>query len=227
MQRKLKGIIVLIGGNMTKTSVRRNVLIANKKGDTRFVTFNDLSDQKEHIALVFKQEELRTSGATPLVRIHSECFTGDIFGSSRCDCGDQLDEAIETMMIKGGIIIYLRQEGRGIGLYSKIDAYELQDKGYDTFEANEALGHLADDRSFHVAQEMLSALGIHKIKLLTNNPEKASQLIQLGIEIEEVVKTGVYLKKENFNYLMTKAKKGNHKLDLNSIINFKKSMELK
>ena len=109
----------------------------------------------------------------PLVRPHSECLTGDVFGSQRCDCGPQLREAVERIAEAGGYLLYLRQEGRGIGLYAKLDAYALQDTGLDTYEANVALGHGEDERSYLVAAQMLHALGVSRVALLSNNPDKA------------------------------------------------------
>jgi len=176
-------------------------------------SFDNLSDQGDHIALQFTGNG-NNKDLTPLVRIHSECLTGDVFGSSRCDCGDQLKEAIEKISEHGGFIIYLRQEGRGIGLYPKIDAYALQDQGYDTYEANEKLGFLDDGRSFAAAAEMLKAMGIQQLKLLTNNPEKEKVLIDNGLEILETVPTGVYAKCDNIDYLRTKRSKKLHNLDI-------------
>ena len=115
-------------------------------------------------------------GPAPLVRPHSECLTGDVFGSQRCDCGPQLREAVERIADSGGFLLYLRQEGRGIGLYAKLDAYALQDTGLDTYEANLALGHGEDERSYLVAAQMLHALGVSRVALLSNNPDKARQL---------------------------------------------------
>ena len=176
-------------------------------------SFDNLPDQGDHIALQFTGNG-NNKDLTPLVRIHSECLTGDVFGSSRCDCGDQLKEAIEKISEHGGFIIYLRQEGRGIGLYPKIDAYALQDQGYDTYEANEKLGFLDDGRSFAAAAEMLKAMGIQQLKLLTNNPEKEKVLIDNGLEILETVPTGVYAKCDNIDYLRTKRSKKLHNLDI-------------
>ncbi len=175
-------------------------------------SFDGLSDQREHVALQFVVE--KQSETVPLVRVHSECLTGDVFNSSRCDCGDQLTESIEKVSAHGGVILYLRQEGRGIGLYPKIDAYALQDEGYDTYEANEKLGFLDDGRSFLVAADMLKAMTINQVKLLTNNPEKERLLRDNGIEITETVPTGVYKKCDNIDYLKTKREKKSHNLDV-------------
>lgn len=174
--------------------------------NTDIVTFSGLSDDKEHIALVFPSPQ---PNDVPLVRLHSECMTGDVFGSAHCDCGDQLAEARGTMAKEGGILIYLRQEGRGIGLYNKVHAYKLQkEQGLDTFEANRHIGFGDDLRDFKIAAEMLQALGVKSIRLLTNNPDKVRQLQQYGIEVDQIVPTGFYDKGVNRAYLMTKRKKG-------------------
>ena len=127
----------------------------------------------------------RGATSAPLVRLHSECLTGDVFGSQRCDCGPQLREAVERIADAGGFLLYLRQEGRGIGLYAKLDAYALQDAGLDTYEANLALGFAADERDYTVAAQMLRALGVSRVALLSNNPDKAAQLTGLGITVTE------------------------------------------
>ncbi len=177
-----------------------------------FVSFYDLSDGEEHIALVFGGAD--SAEAVPLVRLHSQCLTGDIFHSARCDCGSQLDEAIATMAASGGIILYLRQEGRGIGLYNKLDAYSLQDEGLDTYAANQALGFDDDLRDFGIAAEMLHALGISRIDLLTNNPQKVETIRSHGIEVRQQRHTGVYYTRHNGHYLKAKADKANHVIDL-------------
>ncbi|MGH1543794.1 MAG: GTP cyclohydrolase II [Arenicella sp.] len=174
-------------------------------------SFDGLSDDKEHIAIFFPAAD---KAAIPLVRMHSECLTGDVFNSSRCDCGNQLNEAVTKISAVGGVIVYLRQEGRGIGLYPKIDAYALQDKGYDTYEANEKLGYDEDSRCFSVAGEMLKAMEVTKVRLLTNNPQKEELLRASGIEIIETLRTGVYKKHDNIDYLKSKVAKKDHKLDV-------------
>ena len=147
------------------------------------VSFSGLNDGQEHVALVFNQAD--TEQDVPLIRMHSECLTGDVVGSGRCDCGEQLGEAIDLINQEGGYILYLRQEGRGIGLYAKLDAYALQDQGYDTYQANEML-HLPDDgRDFSVGAEMLKALGVNDIRLLTNNPDKIQAIELSDIEVEK------------------------------------------
>ena len=137
-----------------------------------------------------------------------------MFGSQRCDCGPQLREAVERIADSGGFLLYLRQEGRGIGLYAKLDAYALQDTGLDTYEANLALGHGEDERSYLVAAQMLQALGVSRVALLSNNPDKARQLRRFGVTVAALVPTGVHLSAANARYLVTKARRGAHTLDV-------------
>ena len=185
----------------------------------RAFTFTGLVDGREHLALGFGSSArfpLRHDAARPtLVRLHSECLTGDVLGSERCDCGPQLHEAVVRLDRAGGYLLYLRQEGRGIGLYAKLDAYELQSDGLDTYAANVALGYRADERDYTAAAQMLLALGRPTVRLLTNNPEKARQLADHGITVAEQVPTGVHLTATNARYLETKAA-GGHILDLSS-----------
>jgi GTP cyclohydrolase II len=148
------------------------------------------------------------------VRLHSECLTGDVLGSRRCDCGPQLRESVERLEVDGGYLLYLRQEGRGIGLYAKLDAYVLQDAGLDTYEANEALGYPADARDYTVAAQMLLALGERRVRLLSNNPDKAVQLDAYGVTVAERVRTGVHLSEANARYLKAKRDHTAHTLDL-------------
>ena len=175
-------------------------------------TFTGLVDGREHLALGLGDWQAR--GTAPLVRPHSECLTGDVFGSERCDCGPQLREAAERITEAGGFLLYLRQEGRGIGLYAKLDAYALQDAGLDTYEANLALGHGEDERDYTVAAQMLGALGVTRVRLLSNNPDKAGQLEALGVPVVERVATGVHLSAANARYLETKRDHTAHTLDL-------------
>mgnify|MGYP000234313317 FL=1 len=176
------------------------------------VSFNELNSDKEHVALVFAQADKNQK--VPLVRIHSECLTGDVFHSSRCDCGEQLDEAIELMATEGGVILYLRQEGRGIGLYNKIDAYKLQSQGMNTYQANNHLGFGDDLRDFIEAGQMLEALNISTLKLMTNNPIKAKALTDYGLTIEKEVNTLTHVKDGNEDYLKAKVDNAGHKLNL-------------
>jgi GTP cyclohydrolase II len=170
----------------------------------RVVTFDGLADGREHLAL-------RLGPAVrdePLVRVHSECLTGDVLGSARCDCGPQLRESVERIAAAGGYLLYLRQEGRGIGLYAKLDAYALQDGGLDTYEANLALGYGEDERDYTVAAQMLEALGEQRVALLSNNPDKADQLTALGIEVARQVPTAVHRSASNARYLEAKVRHG-------------------
>src|SRR5215207_6167883 len=182
-------------------------------------TFTGLADGKEHLLLGLGDwrralERSAGGGAAPMVRPHSECLTGDVFGSERCDCGPQLREAAERITEAGGFLLYLRQEGRGIGLYAKLDAYALQDAGLDTYEANLALGRGEDERDYTPAAQMLTALGADRIRLLSNNPDKAAQLELLGLEISEQVPTGVHLSDANARYLTAKRDHTAHTLEL-------------
>jgi GTP cyclohydrolase II len=137
-----------------------------------------------------------------------------VFGSQRCDCGPQLREAAERIAKAGGYLLYLRQEGRGIGLYAKLDAYALQDRGLDTYAANRALGHGDDERDYTAAAQMLHTLGADRIRLLSNNPDKALQLDALGIDIVEQLPTGVHVSESNLRYLQAKVSHTHHSLDL-------------
>jgi len=180
-------------------------------------SFTGLVDVGEHLALGLGDwgdalARGAAGGPAPLVRVHSECLTGDVFGSQRCDCGSQLREAVERVATAGGILLYLRQEGRGIGLYAKLDAYALQDTGLDTYEANLALGRDEDERDYTVAAQMLRALGVKRIALLSNNPDKAAQLARLGVRVAERVPTGVHLTPANAGYLAAKARRCAHTL---------------
>jgi GTP cyclohydrolase II len=204
-----------VTGAVQAAAIRRRVRIPLRFADgysttATAVTFTGLADERQHVAL-----ELGRPPTTrpPLVRLHSECLTGDVFGSQRCDCGPQLREAAERVTRRGGYLLYLRQEGRGIGLYDKLDAYALQDDGMDTYEANLALGHGEDERDYTVAAQMLRALRVPRIALLSNNPDKAAQLGDLGVEIGECVRTQVHLSAANLAYLSAKARRA-HTLDL-------------
>ena len=181
----------------------------------RVVSFDGLADGREHLVLALGDRATDRPGhvaGVPLVRLHSECLTGDVFGSQRCDCGPQLREAVGRIADAGGYLLYLRQEGRGIGLYNKLDAYLLQDTGLDTYEANLALGFGTDEREYAVAAQMLHALGVDELDLLTNNPDKATQLRAAGIRVRHRVPTGVHLSAANGRYLAAKAARGAHDL---------------
>ncbi|MEU1686942.1 GTP cyclohydrolase II [Micromonospora sp. NPDC005707] len=179
----------------------------------RVHSFHGLVDGREHLAIGLG-ERRDPDTSPPLVRPHSECLTGDVFGSQRCDCGPQLREAVERIAEAGGYLLYLRQEGRGIGLYAKLDAYALQDDGLDTYEANVALGRGPDERDYTVAAQMLAALGVTRVALLSNNPDKADQLERLGVAVVDRVLTGVHLSPANAGYLAAKVTRADHALDL-------------
>ena len=203
-----------------RTEVRLPMRFADGFATTaRLVTFDGLMDGREHIALGLGAYAASAPvGAaprrTPLVLLHSECLTGDLLGSERCDCGPQLAEAVRLIDRAGGYLLYLRQEGRGIGLYAKLDAYVLQDAGLDTYEANEALGYGADERDYSVAVQMLRALGVDRVELFGNNPDKVAQLEQMGVTVVDRVATRVHLSPANGRYLATKATRGAHRIHL-------------
>ena len=171
------------------------------------VTAHTDDDGNEHLALRLGE----IAGAPPIVRIHSECLTGDVFGSVRCDCGDQLVAALQRIAEDGrGILLYLRQEGRGIGLANKLRAYSLQDTGLDTVDANLHLGFPADSRSYSVAASILHELGVTKIRLLTNNPQKIADLEAERIQVVERIAQQIPPRPENKRYLQTKAERLGH-----------------
>jgi GTP cyclohydrolase II len=176
---------------------------------TQIVAFRASDDGQEHVALVIGA----FAGKPPLVRLHSECLTGDVFGSLKCDCGPQLREALRIIgEAGGGVLLYLRQEGRGIGLANKIRAYSLQDRGLDTVDANRRLGFADDERDYGHAAAMLHALGIDRVKLLTNNPDKVAGLETAGIQVTERVAHQMPANPHNADYLATKRKKSGHLL---------------
>ena len=204
-------------------TIRTQVLVPLRFADgyataARVFSFDGLVDGREHLAFGLGDRAVAVPSGerqpVPLIRPHSECLTGDVFGSQRCDCGAQLREAVERIADSGGFLLYLRQEGRGIGLYAKLDAYALQDTGLDTYEANLALGHGEDERSYLVAAQMLQTLGERRVALLSNNPDKARQLRRFGVTVAARVPTGVHLSAANARYLATKAGRGEHTLDV-------------
>lgn len=166
-----------------------------------------------HIAMVNEKTDV---SQPVLVRIHSECMTGDVFGSLRCDCGEQLHEAMRKIGEEGGIVIYLRQEGRGIGLINKMKAYNLQDEGFNTAEANLHLGFEIDARDYDIAIRMLKDLGVRSIKLMTNNPEKVDSFLKSGIDLIDRVPLEIKPQQENYQYLQTKQTVMGHMIDLPS-----------
>ena len=185
--------------------------LPTKNGDFEIQLFDN--DGQENLALVRDNGEDKL----PLVRVHSECLTGDIFGSMRCDCGNQLEESMKMITEYGkGAIIYLRQEGRGIGLSNKLKAYQWQDKGLDTLEANHQLGLAADCRSYEKAAQILNTLNWKEIELITNNPNKIEQLDNLGINIKKRIPLEITPNAVNLDYLLAKQEKMGHFLDLNA-----------
>jgi len=201
--------------------IRINKNLVEKVEAVRFPTeygefllhlYQDKFEDKQHIALTYGK---LSTNEPVLIRVHSECVTGDIFSSSRCDCGKQLEYAMKTIVENGsGVIVYLKQEGRGIGLKHKIKAYKLQDEGLDTVEANQELGFPPDMRDYGTGAQILKDLKISKLRVMTNNPKKLVGLKGHGLKIEERVKINVSLNKENEKYLKTKAKKLGHIIEL-------------
>ncbi|WP_214889569.1 3,4-dihydroxy-2-butanone-4-phosphate synthase [Exiguobacterium sp. s142] len=182
-----------------------DVNLPSAKGEFRLIGYRNVLDREEHVALIKGELE-----HAPLVRIHSECLTGDVFGSYRCDCGPQLDASLAKIEEEGGVVLYMRQEGRGIGLLNKLKAYELQEQGLDTVEANVALGLHTDLRDYRVSAGMLRDLGVTNVRLMTNNPEKVDALEACGITVVERVPIIVGEHAENERYRLTKQQKMNH-----------------
>jgi 3,4-dihydroxy 2-butanone 4-phosphate synthase/GTP cyclohydrolase II len=185
-------------------------------GEFQLCLYTNNRDEKEHLALVngdvYGQENV-------LVRIHSECFTGDVLGSRRCDCGEQLEHSMELIALDGcGVIIYLRQEGRGIGLAEKLRAYNLQDHGLDTVDANLALGHPVDDRDYSMAAAIIRDLGMKSVRLITNNPTKIDEMEKRGIKVTDRIALIPTIYQDNMNYLVTKIQRMNHLLNLSDFI---------
>ena len=190
--------------------VNADALLPTKFGEFRIRAFHDPDNNKEH-ALLYLEDPTKT----PLVRVHSECLTGDAFGSLRCDCGPQLEASMKEIQEHGsGAIVYLKQEGRGIGLYAKMQAYALQDQGLDTLDANLQLGLPADARTYEMAAKMLKSIGYDELFLMTNNPEKRLQLIENGIDVKERVPILIVPSEHNLSYLRTKASRMGHLLEV-------------
>jgi len=199
---------------MEALTVQRMVAtrIPTDEAEFHLYLYHNNSDDKEHLALVLGDVSNKSD---VLVRVHSECFTGDVLGSRRCDCGEQLHFAMQQIAAEGqGVLLYLRQEGRGIGLLEKLRAYNLQDQGYDTVEANLMLGHQADERDYTVAARILEDLGARSLRLITNNPDKIDTLRALGIAISERVPVEPTVYAENASYLFTKLTRMNHLFNL-------------
>lgn len=191
-------------------TLQAEALIPTRWGNFRMPAFSDQpNDWMPHLALIHEKTDL---SRPVLTRIHSECITGDLFGSRRCDCGEQLYAAMDMISREGGIIIYLRQEGRGIGIINKLKAYNLQDLGLNTVDANLHLGLEVDARDYRIAIEMLQLIGITKVRLLTNNPDKIEVFDHSGIELTDRVPLIIPPHAENLGYLKTKQEELGHLL---------------
>ncbi|MEX2685050.1 MAG: GTP cyclohydrolase II [Candidatus Sigynarchaeota archaeon] len=200
-------------GITSDVSVRREVVthFKTRYGDFMLLAYTSVADGETHVVLT--RGELSRADPPVLVRIHSECLTGDVFKSLQCDCGPQLERALELLAHSDrGVFIYLRQEGRGIGLLNKLRAYKLQEEGYDTVEANEIMGFPADSRDYKIAASILKDLGVLRINLLTNNPKKVESLIASGISVVERIPLEVPANPSNVFYLQTKKTKLGHLL---------------
>lgn len=202
-----------VGKDHTCVKIASIAEFPTRFGDFHIVAFWNNKDGKEHAAVVRGDV---TNAEDVTVRLHSECLTGDAFGSLRCDCRDQLETALRTIgQMDKGIVLYLRQEGRGIGFTNKIRAYGLQDYGYDTVEANLALGFRDDERDYAVAAHMLYSLKVKSIKLMTNNPKKINDLTQYGVQVNGRIPLVIPPNPYNEFYLHTKAEKSGHLIDFN------------
>ena len=219
--RKSNNLIDITPDEPKETFIRKNAeysSLPTSFGAFNIKTYKSYPDGVEHVVL--QKGKLNKNTKTPIVRVHSECLTGEVFKSSRCDCGEQLEMALEKISeCEYGLLIYLRQEGRGIGFTNKLKAYSLQDQGLDTVDANLHLGYSADPRNFSVASEILRDLNVSKIELMTNNPKKIQELEQAGIEIETIIPIQAEPKDENLEYLKTKKNRMGHLLNLSEFKN--------
>lgn len=198
--------------------------LPSRFGDFQLVAFHNNRDNKEHVAIIHGDV---TNGEDIPVRVHSECLTGDALGSLRCDCRDQLEAALVTIgQLEKGIVLYMRQEGRGIGLLNKIRAYGLQDQGYDTVEANLALGFRDDEREYSSAAHMLFSLKVKSIQLMTNNPKKVNDLTKHGVKVNKRIPHILPTNEYNRFYLETKAAKSGHLIDFNGKQHLKEQSDL-
>lgn len=213
---KTHGICMITVKDLIEYRVRHEQLVdvlatsripLHKHGDFTMTVFSNQIDHAEHFVLV---KAPKSNNQVPLVRIHSECITGDVFGSCKCDCGSQLEQSLDLIGAEGGVLIYLRQEGRGIGLANKLKAYALQEQGYDTVDANIELGLPVDSRDYVVAFQILKHLGIASLRLLTNNPLKVDAMSRYGLKVTERIPLAVEPTEENRGYLKTKKDKLGH-----------------
>jgi GTP cyclohydrolase II len=205
---------------MSQATIKREVAarIPTRYGTFKLMLYRSNVDDKENLALVLGDIRGRED---VLVRIHSECFTGDVLGSVRCDCGEQLNRSMQVIaQARRGALLYLRQEGRGIGLLKKLEAYNLQDEGLDTVEANLRLGHRADEREYGLAALILRDLGIKSINVLTNNPTKINELRRLGVAVRHRTPIEIPARPENLEYLQTKVKRMEHLIQLGGSFRF-------
>lgn len=210
---KLVSIKDLIEYRLQKESlIKREIAVEmpTAYGDFQLVAFRQINNDQEHLALV---KGAWAEDEAVLVRVHSSCLTGDIFGSCRCDCGEQLHAAMQMVDAAGkGVIVYMNQEGRGIGLLNKLKAYKLQEQGMDTVQANEALGFKMDERDYGIGAQILRSLGVRKMKLMSNNPTKRAGLIGYGLEVVDHVAIEIPANKHNESYLLTKRDKMGHEI---------------
>jgi GTP cyclohydrolase II len=189
--------------------------IPTKYGEFDLCLYTNNKDDKEHMAFILGEVKGRED---VLVRVHSECFTGEVLGSLRCDCGDQLNQSLSMIAEEGaGVLVYMRQEGRGIGLKEKLRAYNLQDEGYDTVDANLVLGHQADCRDYSISAAILKDLGVKSLRLLTNNPDKIDRLKEYGIKVTERIQVTPSLNPNNEKYIRTKIRRMHHIMDIPSL----------